>query len=181
MNTSTLPHRCRGFTLLEVLAVLGIVATLLSQALGALGQFREEQLLRARAQALADDLRFTRSEAARTGDPVFFRISGKGANACYIIHTGAAGACDCANGKAACTAAGASVIRTEWFASTQPLRIKANAETMEFQRVQGLVTQTGTIELSLDSGRSIRQIVAITGRVRGCTLGMNLRGMSRCA
>ena len=181
MNIPSLPRRCRGVTLVELCVVIGIVSTLLGVALSALDRFRNEQGLRARAQALADDVRLARSEAARLGSPVFLRVSGKGSNACYLLHTGAPSACDCAGGQAACKAAGARVIRAEWFASTQPVRISSNAESMEFQHGQGLVTQTGTIELSLKPGSAIRHIVAITGRVRSCSIGATLRGMSRCA
>ena len=58
------------------------------------------------------------------------------------------------------------------------LRISSNAETLEFQHRQGLVTQTGSIELSLNGGPAIREVVAITGRVRSCYVGVKLAGMS---
>jgi hypothetical protein len=44
-----------------------------------------------------------------------------------------------------------------------------------------LVTQTGSIELSLSSGVGIRQVIAITGRVRSCASGGKLAGLPNCA
>lgn len=181
MNRTTSIRRSQcGFTLVELCAGLGICVALLSQAVPALSQLQQEQKLRARAEMLAGDLRFARSEAARTGDSVFFRVSGKGANACYVLHTGARNDCDCAGGQAVCKTAGNGVIKAEWFQAGQPVRITSNAETLEFQHRQGLTTQTGSIDLSLGNGTAVRQVVAISGRVRSCYPGNKLAGLVKC-
>jgi Tfp pilus assembly protein FimT len=182
MNRTTRTRRnSRGFTLVELCAGIGICATLLSQAVPAMSKLQQQQKLRARAEALASDLRFARSEAVRTGESVHFRVSGKGANACYVLHTGAKDDCDCAGGQAVCKAAAGSVIKAEWLPASQPVTLRSNAETLEFQHRQGLVTQTGSIELSLSSGVGIRQVIAITGRVRSCASGGKLAGLPNCA
>jgi len=171
----------RGFTLVELCTGLGICAALLSQAIPSLGKLRQEQKLRVTAETLAGDLRFARSEAARTGGSVFFRVSGKGANACYVLYAGVRNDCDCAGGIAACRSTSSQVIKAEWLRSTEPLQISSNAETLEFQHRQGLVTQTGSIEVSLNGGPTIRQVVAITGRVRSCAVGAKMGNLPRCA
>jgi Tfp pilus assembly protein FimT len=180
-RTSTARRNSSGFTLVELCTCLGITAALLGQAVPSLSKLRQEQALRGAANALASDLRLARSEAVNAGESVYFRISAKGANACYVLHTGARNDCDCAGGQAVCKTPGSQVIKAEWLPTTQPIRLRSNAETLEFQYRQGLVTQTGSIELSLDKGAAIRQVVAITGRVRSCTTGAKLAGMSRCA
>lgn len=180
-RTANIRRSSRGFTLVEACAALGICATLLSQAIPSLNQLRQEQKLRAGAEGLASDLRFARSEAARTGASVFFRVSGKGGNACYVVYIGVRNDCDCAGGVAACRGPTGQVVKVEWFPTTQPVRISSNAETLEFQHRQGLVTQTGSIELRLNGGPAIRQIVAITGRVRGCAVGAKMGNLPRCA
>jgi hypothetical protein len=80
-----------------------------------------------------------------------------------------------------CKAAAGSVIKAEWLPANQPVTLRSNAETLEFQHRQGLVTQTGSIELSLSSGVGIRQVIAITGRVRSCASGGKLAGLPNCA
>ena len=180
-RTATTRRNSRGFTLVELSAGVGICAALLSQAVPAMSKMQQEQKLRAQSEALASDLRFARSEAARISESVFFRVSGKGANACYVLHTGAKDDCDCAGGQAVCKAAGSAVIKAEWLSTTQPVKLRSNAETLEFQHRQGLVTQTGSIELSLDNGVAIRQVIAITGRVRHCAPDAKVAGMPRCA
>ena len=141
---------------------------------------QQQQKLRASSEALATDLRLARSEANRLSDSVFFRVSGKGANACYVLHTGAKNDCDCAGGLTQCKSADSHVIKASWMPGSQPVRISSNAETLEFQHRQGLVTQTGSIELSLGNGTTIRQVVAITGRARSCYVGTKIAGMVKC-
>jgi len=181
MNRTAASRRNFGFTLVELCVCVGISATLLSQALPNLSKFRQERALRAASEALATDLRFARSEAARMSESVYFRISGKGTQACYILHTGAHNDCDCAGGQAVCKAPKSTVIKAEWLPATQSMQLRSNAETLEFQHRQGLVTQTGSIELKLENGTGIRQVVAITGRVRSCSTGVKLSGMNKCA
>lgn len=173
-------HRNLGFTMLELCASVGICATLLGQAVPALTKLRQEQALRATSEALASDLRFARAEAVRTGDSVYFRIRGRGANACYVLHTGARNDCDCMGGTATCRE-GSHVIKAEWLPAASAMTLSSNAETLQFQHRQGLVTQTGSIELKLDRGAGIRQVVAITGRVRSCATGGRLAGIQSCA
>lgn len=180
-RTATTRRSSRGFTLVELCIGVGICAALVGQAVPAFGKFHQEQKLRASVGALATDLRLARSEAARSGESVFFRISGKGAGACYVLHTGAKDDCDCAGGRAVCTSGDATVIKAEFLPMSQPVRISSNAETLEFQHRQGLVTQTGSIELSVDSGPAVRQVVAITGRTRTCAVGVKFGGWSKCA
>lgn len=179
-TATTARRRNLGFTMVELCTCVGICATLLSQAVPALTKMRQEHALRAAAEALASDLRFARAETVRTGDSIYFRISGKGANACYVLHTGARNDCDCAGGQAVCKAGG-HVVKAEWIPAGRAMTLSSNAETLEFQHRQGLVTQTGSIELKLDKGAGIRQVVAITGRVRSCATGVKLAGMSSCA
>ena len=180
-HTVTTRRNSRGFTLIELCAGVGICAAVIGQAVPAMGKLHQEQKLRVTSEALATDLRFARSEAARLGDSVFFRVSGKGAGACYVLHTGAKNDCDCSGGKAVCMKQGSHVIKAEWLPTSQPVQISSNAETMEFQHRQGLVTQTGSIELRLGGGSAIRQVVAITGRVRSCSVGTKMASMPKCA
>lgn len=182
MNRTTSTRRnSRGFTLVELCAGIGICAALLGQAVPAMTKMQQEQNLRASAETLAADLRFARSEAARLNDSVYFRVSGKGANACYVLYTGVRNDCDCAGGQAICKTTGSAVIKTAWLPSNQPVSLRSNAETLEFQHRQGLVTQTGSIEMSLSNGTGIRQVIAITGRVRHCYTGTKIAGMTKCA
>ncbi|MDR7332530.1 GspH/FimT family pseudopilin [Roseateles asaccharophilus] len=180
-TATTARRHSLGFTLVELCVGMGVCAAVVGQAVPAFSRMHHEQALRANAEALGSDLRLARSEAVRTADPVFFRISAKGGNNCYIIHTGAKDACDCAGGLPVCKTADSSVVKAVWLPQGLPMTLRSNAETLQFQHRQGLVTQTGSIELALKGGAAVRQVVAITGRVRSCAVGAKMAGLSRCA
>ena len=180
-RTTSIRRNARGFTLVELCAGIGIGAALLGQAVPAMSKMQQQQKLRAQSELLASDLRLARSEAVRTMDPVYFRISGKGTQACYVLYTGVRNDCDCAGGRAVCRTPESAVIKAEWLPSRQAMTLSSNAETLEFQHRQGLVTQTGSIELALGNGTGIRQVVAITGRVRHCATGAQIAGIKKCA
>jgi Tfp pilus assembly protein FimT len=179
-RTATARRNQRGFTLVEVCVSVGICAALLGQAAPAMTEFRQQRALMSTSEALSTDLRFARSEAVRSQEPVFFRISGKGAQACYILHTGVKNDCDCADGQAQCKSAASQVIKAEWLTERQSVRIQSNAETLQFQHRQGLVTQTGRIELALPNGNTVRHVVAITGRARTCAVGQRMGSLPKC-
>lgn len=63
----------RGYTLLELVAVVSIVAVLAAVALPGFNPSRAEKLDLAASQ-VADTIRFARSEAIRTGNPVYVEI-----------------------------------------------------------------------------------------------------------
>jgi len=93
---------------------VGVTAALLSQTVPAMTRMKQAQQRRGVADTLATDLHLARSEAMRIGHPVFFRVSGKGANACYLLHAGARNDRDCAGGQVSCPVPGSTVLRAEW-------------------------------------------------------------------
>lgn len=67
-------NRARGMSLLEVLVVVALVATLAGIAAMVIGRALPGQQLRAAARELAAELRFTRAQAIATGREQSFRI-----------------------------------------------------------------------------------------------------------
>lgn len=66
--------RTRGFTLLELVLVLAIVALATLLGAGAIGRGMEGLRLRSAANGIAAQLRFTRAQALATGEPQRFTI-----------------------------------------------------------------------------------------------------------
>jgi hypothetical protein len=98
------------------------------------------------------------------------------------MYIGSRDGCDCCDGRAVCKKSGSAIIKAEWLPATQPVRLSSNAETLQFQHRQGLVTQTGSIDLGIGGGQTIRQVVAITGHARSCCIGTHkVGGMAKCA
>jgi Tfp pilus assembly protein FimT len=170
MHRTSASLRGRGVTLTEMCIALGIAALLVGQVLPSLQRFRERALWRATADAIGDDLRLARAEAVRLNRPVFFRVSGRGAAACYLLHVGTRNGCDCAGGRVQCLTRGSSVLKATWLPPTPSMLLRSNVESMAFQQDQGGVTPTGRIEVWLNDQDAIGLKVAITGRVKPCDL-----------
>lgn len=66
--------RARGFTLLELMLVLAIVALATLLGAGAIGRGMDGLRLRSAANGIAAQLRFTRAQALATGEPQRFTI-----------------------------------------------------------------------------------------------------------
>ncbi len=72
-----LRHRNRGFTLIELMVVMGLIALIMSFAAYAINKQLPGQQLRSSAKELAAELRFTKSQAMVTGEAQSFQINAK--------------------------------------------------------------------------------------------------------
>lgn len=170
-----------GFTLVECCVALATTAILLGQAVPAFHQLRQQQRLKAVSQAVGEDLRWARAEAITRGDSVILSFADKSAVQCYVIHTGNGGDCDCSsNGQTVCKN-GATALRTHWMPTGSGISFRSNAQTLNFQPRQGLVSSTASIEIRQAQGSVIKQIIAITGRVRACAASGKVTGLKPCA
>ena len=68
------PMQARGFTVLELILVIVIIAAASALTLGALGVGRKGSQMRAAASTLASELRYTRAQALITGVPQRFEM-----------------------------------------------------------------------------------------------------------
>jgi type IV fimbrial biogenesis protein FimT len=88
---------------------------------------------------------------------------------CYVVHTGAAGDCDCSAAGAPVCAPAVEVLRVVRYDSETPLRMQSNSASIAFDPLQGTVTPTATVRVTARNGEAIHQIVNIMGRVRSCS------------
>lgn len=170
----------RGRMLLETLLSGALVAVLLAQALPAVNQLLLRQRLQAAAQLLMTDLQQARAEAVRGADTVQFAFNQPAGGTCYVIHTGAVGACRCETEGQAICAADASVIKTVWLPANRSVTVRANVRNLSFHARQGTVTSTGSVDLDAGTGASVRHVVSIAGRVRSCTPSGSIAGLKAC-
>jgi len=82
----------RGFTLIELMLVLGVLALLTSLTLPSFAHQRDRQRLQTAAESLASDLAEARFDAAGRGQPMHLRFF-QGADWCYVLATRPG--CDC--------------------------------------------------------------------------------------
>jgi general secretion pathway protein H len=69
------PRRARGFTLLEMLLVIVLIAAITTLTIGLLGVGSSGSRLRSAARTIATELRYTRAQALITGVPQRFAMN----------------------------------------------------------------------------------------------------------
>ena len=170
----------RGLTMIECVVTLAIIAITLGAAIPSFTQARERRHLEGAAAQLVTDIRHARSLAVSHGAPVRLRVQQTAGGSCYLVHTGAAGDCQCTEAGTSSCRSSAQVLRTVGFDAASPVRVASNSASMLFDSDRGTVTPTGTLTLQLQNGATIRQVVNIMGRVRSCSPGAAVAGYVAC-
>lgn len=173
------PHRQSGVSLIECCVASAIVAAALGTALPSFDEMRQRRLLEGTAAQLETDLQLARSEAVARNEGVRLAFEHDGTRSCYVMHTGAAGACRCdVSGIPQCDG-GAEAMRQVHLGPTPGIDLRSNIGSMLFDPTKGTVTPTGTLKLRASPG-SVHLVVNVMGRVRSCTPDGALPGMARC-
>jgi type IV fimbrial biogenesis protein FimT len=132
------------------------------------------------AMQLSSDLQYARSEAVARNEGVVLGIRPLGAGACYVIHTGAPGECQCsAVGPTVCGAA-ARELKTVVLPLERQIRLQTNVAALQFNPTRGTVSPTGTLKITGPDGLAIHHVVNIMGRVRSCSPGQTMPGYKAC-
>ena len=174
----TTHRRQSGLSLVEMAAVLGVTSVMLGSAAPHLLKMRAMHALDLAAAQLRTDVQLARATAVSLGQSVRMEVQSTAAGSCYVIHTGASGACSCDGETASCKAAG-WVVRAAHFGSGQTVSVKANAG-MTFDGTQGTVTPTGSVTLANVSGDQLKVVVNVMGRARTCKAAGTIVGHEPC-
>lgn len=161
-------RRQAGVTLVEMTAVLGIVAVLMGSGMPALDSIRTTYALDAAAAQLRTDIGYGRGSAVALRQTIRLRFHADAAGSCYVLHTGGASSCTCSTSGAASCDAGASVLRAQSFAAGQGVHLISNSSSMTFDDSLGTVTPTGTIGVEHKSGKKLNVVINVMGRARTC-------------
>lgn len=115
LNPRNSGRRAGGLTLIELMIVLAVTATLVALTAPSFKRMIDGQRLRSINATLVTDLQFARAEAASRNQIVWVRFNNTGSTlTCYVILTGDATSCNCQNAATDVCAAisGAREIRT---------------------------------------------------------------------
>lgn len=179
MNGSKLLQR--GVTLIEAGVTTSLVAVAATLGVPSFTQMRDTRTLEGVSSELGHDLQYVRSEAVARN--VSLRLTTQplaGGGACYVIHTGSSGDCQCAaDGHATCTA-GEQAFKTVVFSTGQRVNVAVNSVSMLWHPDRGTVTPTGTLRLSLPDGKAVHHVVNILGRARTCSPQGRVKGHPVC-
>jgi type IV fimbrial biogenesis protein FimT len=190
-----------GFTLVELMIVVGVMGILITLAAPSMYDFILTQRLKGISAQISTDVQFARSEATSRNQNTHMRFSEvQGELSCYMIYTSnaetaaalderSANVCDCSRAPK-CTAGSDGVeVRTVLLPADLKVRV---AQTGNFLSVFTVDRTTGAIlvpsadfainvpkpyviEASVDSRRALRTVVSLGGRPTTCSpAGSNL-------
>lgn len=173
-------HSQRGITLVEVVMATTVMAIAAASAAPSFQRFIDKQRLDGAAAQLASDIQFTRAEAVLRNTGLRLRLQSSPWGSCYVIHTGAAGQCECpASGPAQCSG-DAQALKTVQLRGTDNITLAGNVSSILFDPLHGTASPTATLNLTVASGAVVRHIVNVMGRVRTCSPQGSAAGYVAC-
>jgi type IV fimbrial biogenesis protein FimT len=170
----------RGASLVEGLLVAALASTLAAASAAHFLQWRARLGVEQVAAAFETDVQLARSLALAQRDVVRLAFEPAPNGACWLLHSGPRGSCQCSNeGQALCEPA-SQAFRVAHWPEPQAVRVSANVRSLAFDGVRGTVTPAATVRFSGPDGKAVHQVISIMGRVRSCTPSGPWSGYKAC-
>ncbi len=190
MNMHHFMRRRVGFTLIEALVTVSILAVLLAVAVPSMRDWILANRVKASAAELVTDLQLARAETVRRNTQVQIVFRRDGSQSCYTVHTvGIAGDCECTDGAGvACAGGGGDVNRHELKTVSTPVNLGVDVTSapawLQFDPPAALPLGLTTLQVNFDGGgtRKLRVITNAAGRPQVCApAGSSLPGYASCS
>ena len=164
-----------GFTLVELMIGIAVVAILLTVVVPSFQHMMERARVRSAAESLVSALQFARSEAIKQNTRVEVAFDGEGTTAwCYGLDDDPSSECDCEEHPADCTIAGETWVfsnagATASFPGVVVDVFGMSSDETGFAPPRGAATDDGQLVVSGPGGDTIRVRIESMGRVRACS------------
>lgn len=164
-----------GFTLIELMVTIAIMAIIAMMTAPALQEFVDRTRLKGATDRLYADMQFARSEAVKRNSSVSISFS-TGSNWCYGISAGSACNCSTAN---SCNIK--TVSHSEFSGIALDSATFASSATT-FDPVRGTLSNAGLARLQSSGGKQTCVRMSVIGQVRLCSPAgsANLGGYPTC-
>jgi len=173
----------KGFTLIEMLITVAVLAIILTSAVPSMRAFVARRHLDGASAQLQADLHFLRSSSVALNQALRISVHSGSAGSCYLVHSGDADQCACtfvagAEPVGNCEP-GAELLRSQAWAGNA-VAVRANVASMRVDPRHGTFSPTGSIEIQAGDGPVLRHVVNILGRLRLCAPGTAITGVAAC-
>lgn len=165
-------HGNQGFSLIEILVTLTVIAALVTIAVPSLISYTQKNRLIGVTQQLYDSLQFARSQAVKTNSTIYVSFT-TGSNWCYGINSGTSCSCTVANscGLGATSAANST--------SLTMTASGLNSSSVKFEPNHGAANANSTITFTTgDSSAAISVKINLLGSILICS---TLTGYQACS
>lgn len=167
------PSPGRGFTVLEAMVAVAIMAILTALAVPSMGHMAARHRLAAATHALTADLRQAREDAVHRGVPVYVNTQA-GTHWCWAVSTEPG--CDCSAADTRCMLRG--VDGREFPGVTLEQALPVSFDPQHGRSSGGQVAALRTTAAGAVAATQVHLHPA--GRPRACSSGTPLRGFDRC-
>ncbi|MBK1723268.1 type IV pilin [Thiocystis violacea] len=174
MPLTRVTSRSRGLTLLELLVAIAVLAVLMSIAVPSMQSMIARNRLKAAAQAIAEDLRWARSESIKQNRPL--QLSLDVGQWCYGVAVERPFGCDCRVSTPAPRFCELKRVSGADFPGVS-LSATFTRTTFEPRRATAI---NGSLLLTSARGSSLKVLLSRLGRVRLCSPTGDLPGYDPC-
>lgn len=166
----------RGFTLVEVMVTIAVLAIIASVALPSLIEMRDRTRVRAAAESIYAHLQFARSESIKQGITLYVSVT-PGNSWCLGITNNSAG-CDC-NAANSCTFGPTGLTQTRNLLSSEfsGIALATNQSVIGFESRRGFDLNAGTVTITGTGNLSAQIRHNLNGNINLCG---NVGGMTAC-
>lgn len=165
-------RRERGFTLNELLVVIGIVAILASLAVPSYQWATDKYRLKGAADTLRGDLQYARVQAISNNQSVYVSIIATGSAWCYGMNVGSPCTCTTPNN---CTLK--QVSSNDYTGITLASNFASNPT---FDPVRGVVTPAGNAVFQSNLGKQTQVNLSLIGKIGVCDPAATGSGYPTC-
>lgn len=191
------PFRHAGFTMVELMIVVALVAIVVSLAGPSFGNYIVMQRLRSVQAQLVTDLNYARSESVSRGTFVQMRVQSDTTQTCYVLYArpdaGADAPCDCTQPEGSRCGTGRTEIKTVQLplgnqvkvtvpsTQTDPLTISPRTGGTNMVSVTEALNVTDfVVGTEIDSQRQFRTSMSPQGRLVVCSPTVTTVGGTAC-
>lgn len=166
----------RGFSLVELMVTLTVLAILLSVAVPSFQNIRDTSRVRAAAEAVYAHMQFSRSESVKQNRNLFVSLT-TGTNWCIGISNSSG--CNCATANSCRFGPAANLVENNLAsADFSGISLASDQASIQFESRRGGNENPGTITLTGANALAISIIHSARGRIRLCS--DNVGGYPAC-